>query len=677
MLTRRFVLHGLESTAWLWLLVAVLLAAVTCIVLLYQYERRLISRRLGYLLLGLRLAAVAAVFCTLLEPAITWTINKDRTGRVLVALDVSDSMSTADRHADRAEKLQWLRALGLIGNAASDARLDQWDEAFANDKEPEWVAPGEVSTPAEAAALAAARQQQLEDLFAMLDNMPRRELARRLFSGGTRSLESQLDTLATVERQTFAGTATTAADANVLQQMTNEPDPALRLESTDLLKGMTPQATDSDESPLAGVILFTDGRDNAATDVSRLLARVSSLPVPVYPVLIGSQQRPRDLAVAELDYPEMIYQNDSAILRASIGTAGFEGEEITVHLAGDDESGKQISRTVRAQGRLTPMQFGLDASMLGRQRYTLQVEGQPGETRDDNNQRQFVINVVDDESHVLLLDGSAGWEFRFLDNALTRDEHVHVSKVVFHQPYLGVLPEPFFPQTLSLPSLEENSTESPFARFDVVIVGDVAPFYLPEEAWEWLQRFVQNDGGTLVLTGGRNHFPLSYQSPIVGELLPVTDLQPMFVNGAAGIGPPQHRGLRMSLTPDGERYEMMQFDPDLVKNRLIWDDLPGQDFLIRGVAQPAATVLASLPDPQHSGRLEHERQNAIIAHHYVGAGQVLWIGFESTWRWRFRAGDTWHHRFWGQIVRWGSEFKAAAGNEHVRFAVERADIEAQ
>ena len=31
-------------------------------------------------------------------------------------------------------------------------------------------------------------------------------------------------------------------------------------------------------------------------------------------------------------------------------------------------------------------------------------------------------------------------------------------------------------------------------------------------------------------------------------------------------------------------------------------------------------------------------------------GKVLFVGLDSTWRWRYKAGDTYHHRFWGQLV---------------------------
>jgi hypothetical protein len=46
----------------------------------------------------------------------------------------------------------------------------------------------------------------------------------------------------------------------------------------------------------------------------------------------------------------------------------------------------------------------------------------------------------------------------------------------------------------------------------------------------------------------------------------------------------------------------------------------------------------------------------------------LFVGVDSTWRWRYRTGDLYHHTFWGEAIHWAAADKAlGAGNEHVRF----------
>ena len=83
---------GVAGVPW-WLLG---LAAAVLLVLLYRAERRLVSRRAGAVLLVLRLLAAGLLASFLAEPTLTWTGRVALPGRVIVAVDVSDSMDTAD-----------------------------------------------------------------------------------------------------------------------------------------------------------------------------------------------------------------------------------------------------------------------------------------------------------------------------------------------------------------------------------------------------------------------------------------------------------------------------------------------------------------------------------------------------------------------------------------------------
>jgi hypothetical protein len=78
-----------------------------------------------------------------------------------------------------------------------------------------------------------------------------------------------------------------------------------------------------------------------------------------------------------------------------------------------------------------------------------------------------------------------------------------------------------------------------------------------------------------------------------------------------------------------------------------------------------------VPTPKEQETLAKEK--ALIARQNYGFGRVLFIGLESTWRWRYKAGDQYHHRFWGQVVRWAaSEKPLVAGNQFVRFGTRDA-----
>src|SRR5207244_3833486 len=86
---------------------------------------------------------------------------------------------------------------------------------------------------------------------------------------------------------------------------------------------------------------------------------------------------------------------------------------------------------------------------------------------------------------------------------------------------------------------------------------------------------------------------------------------------------------------------------------------------VEGKRKPGASVLlaASLPDKE-----ENADERGVLVQQSYGLGRVVYLGIDSTWRWRFRVGDTYHHRFWGQIVHWAATDKLLpAGNKFVRY----------
>ena len=62
----------------------------------------------------------------------------------------------------------------------------------------------------------------------------------------------------------------------------------------------------------------------------------------------------------------------------------------------------------------------------------------------------------------------------------------------------------------------------------------------------------------------------------------------------------------------------------------------------------------------------------MIARQNYGFGRVLFVGIDSTWRWRFRADSLYHHRFWGQVARWAADRPLSAANRAVRFGTPQA-----
>jgi hypothetical protein len=288
-----------------------------------------------------------------------------------------------------------------------------------------------------------------------------------------------------------------------------------------------------------------------------------------------------------------------------------------------------------------------------------------GKLRTDQNNKVTVVNVTDDRAKVLLIDGEARYDFHYLTMALHRDRTMQVTSVVFDQPRLGRVPEEDL-RKLGNPWLALPTEADALTNYDCIILGDVAPEQLPPAERVRLEKYVSESRGTLVIVAGKRFMPLAYaEDDPIRKLLPITNPRPFETR----------QGATVRLTDEGERLAFLRMeDGTQEKSRERWSLLPPHYWGIIGDAKPATAVLASFDDggaarpADVKDKEDPARKKALIVRQNYGFGRVLYVGIDSTWRWRKFEADKYHHRFWGQVVRWAASDKPlVAGNEAVRF----------
>jgi hypothetical protein len=275
--------------------------------------------------------------------------------------------------------------------------------------------------------------------------------------------------------------------------------------------------------------------------------------------------------------------------------------------------------------------------------------------------------VTHDKIKVLLVDGEARWEYHYLANALLREKTIVLDRVVFLQPRVGQVPEPRLEEIgnpwRQLPQLKDDG-DDPLRKYDCILIGDVLPEHLPVAERRRLERYVGEHGGTIILSAGKRAMPLAFyekdtDDPLA-KLLPISE--PRAVNPQAGFP--------LTLTQLGQRTPFLQLDADPQASAERWAELPLHEWGVIGRARPGAEVLAFLPDdaePAADTEAVDRRRGLVVRQNY-GFGRVLFVGVDSTWRWRYRVGDLYHHRVWGQVIRWAASDKLLpAGNRFVRY----------
>jgi hypothetical protein len=118
---------------------------------------------------------------------------------------------------------------------------------------------------------------------------------------------------------------------------------------------------------------------------------------------------------------------------------------------------------------------------------------------------------------------------------------------------------------------------------------------------------------------------------------------------------PAFEPFHMKVTATGAIHPIFQLYDSATQNRDVWSRMP--EFFWAAAAEdagPAATVLAKVEGPGIS--------RPLIAERYAGRGRVLFIGDDTTYRWRRNIGSHLFYRFWGQAIRYVARSRDRAGD---------------
>ena len=80
-----------------------------------------------------------------------------------------------------------------------------------------------------------------------------------------------------------------------------------------------------DRPAVLGVVLLTDGRQNAPATPAARADRLAARGIPIYPVLIGSTAPPKDAAIASIKAPDGVFKGDVASVEVDVKVDGVAG----------------------------------------------------------------------------------------------------------------------------------------------------------------------------------------------------------------------------------------------------------------------------------------------------------------------------------------------------------------
>lgn len=416
-----------------------------------------------------------------------------------------------------------------------------------------------------------------------------------------------------------------------------------------------------------GVVLITDGQHNHGAAPGKLARQLGERGVPIFPVALGHRLPPPDAAVIELRGPaHNLFKGVEGVFTARVRIIRLPAGEYGVELRQEGRKEELIPpKTIQHDGkdRTYDLDFAVTMDSVG-PRTLSAVVVPPAGVKDAipaNDRLSTSVMVADDRVKLLLADGTARWEYHYLATMLRRDRLIDLTTVVFDQPRIGSTTADQS-RLLGLP--ESEWPRDDLSAFGCVVLGDVDASRLTLEQRQRLERFVAESGGTLILVAGKKAMPLAYPSDDSEPMRRLLPIESPRVHGPEA-------GFVLSLTRSGRETKFMELEADRDENDTLWAGHPRPwGWAVLGTLKPGATSLSVWLDPADEALsiTERERRNVVVARHNYGFGRVLYVGLDSTWRWRFRAGDHYHHRFWGQVIRWAAADRPlAVGNEWLRF----------
>ncbi len=402
------------------------------------------------------------------------------------------------------------------------------------------------------------------------------------------------------------------------------------------------------EQTVRGVVVLGDGDWNEGSPPLETAARLAMRRIPIFAVPTGQETPLPDLALRNVNVPAVTVEERTLRIPFSIeSTIGRDIQTIARLRVTDGESAAMAVR-VPAMGRFQGA-FTWTPSMPGEFKIRLTVPVARGETSSENNEVIVPVRVQKEAIQVLLIEGTARWEYRYLRNAFERDPGVDVHALLFH-PGLGRTGGgrgylKSFPQT-----------REELAKYDVVFVGDVGVDQLSPEACRRLKGLVEQQASGLVLMPGLAGRLRSLQQTELAELFPV-ELDPQLPRGegSAQLQP-------YALTDFGRKSLLTKLTDDEVENLELWERLPGFSW--------HAGVLRALPGSEtlvvHGAASNAYGRIPLIVTRPFGHGKVLFMATDGAWRWRRGVEDRYHYRFWSQVARWMAYQRNMARGEGMR-----------
>ncbi len=434
---------------------------------------------------------------------------------------------------------------------------------------------------------------------------------------------------------------------------------------TDIGGALNDLAHRNPSSSLAGLVVFSDFNKTTGPDPAKAAQQFGA---KIYTVGLGLR-RPLDRQPRKIVAPPYAKTKDEVPITVVLQPSGLDGQTTRVRIYAEPLGGDSGSRTLVGEkespqltGPTQTVDFVYRPQQPGRIHLLAEVERLPGEVNREKNLAHGEISVLDDYLRVMFVEYEPTWEWRCSSRSKSSNRDPLVNGMKGFRTFLySSDPEVRRQNELFLASMTPPREE--FFKNDLIFLGDMpssppAPA-LSDRFCKLVKEFVGTMGGGLVILSGPRFGPQQLAKTALADLLPVT------VDATARVRDQEPFALQLKEQAAG--YTLMQLGAgsSLVQMQHAWDNLGPLPWYqpVQGI-QASATVLAEHP----TAVCANGKKQPLIAIRQYGRGEVVYLGFNETWRLRRAHGEELYRRFWKEVM-WRLALNHALG-ANKRFVVQ-------
>jgi hypothetical protein len=179
---------------------------------------------------------------------------------------------------------------------------------------------------------------------------------------------------------------------------------------------------------ISDIVFVSDGINNQGIAPSSL-----KYAFPINTIGIGDTTSKKDLILKSIIANKIAYLKNDFIVQAEILATGFNGKAAIVNLSQNNKTIQSKSVLIKNEREPTIVEFKINSSTKGLNKYLIQIAPQAGENSLKNNYQEFYIDIIDGKENILLLAPAPHPDIKALKSIIEGNENYNITVNILNQ----------------------------------------------------------------------------------------------------------------------------------------------------------------------------------------------------------------------------------------------------